>query len=1004
MTGTHARLAALACLAVAGGCSEDEPGDRGTPDAGTPDGGGDAGDHRYQPALPAPPEPPRLPSCLQGDDPPGCAALPALADWPCPEGWEAAPAFVDEEGRENPPEGMEQTSICVPPDPPRECPEGTMPWVSEAGCWRIGDACPETVFPSGPAQQSGARIWVLAGAQNGDGTEAAPLGSLAEAVAAAGEGGVVIVGPGTYAEAVRLPHDVTLWGTCVGKTVLEAPGPYAGETAAALVIPAGVRAFAHNLRITGEQAGVLVEGGEAALWGVEIRGAVGHGVRATSGSAELRGCLIRETRLDPEDTAGRGLFADGGASVTVQLSAIERSHRGQVVASGRGPDGPTELLLEDVVLRDGVGGGDGSHGWGVVVDDGATARVRRALLERHWLFSVRSLGSAPGLAPRVDLEDVVVRDTLAEPPLESGVGVAVVVTEGGSARVVAWRLLVERSGNAGLVADGEAREGAVQVSVSDLVVRDVGRESPTYPGMGVWVYAGAGVTLERALLDRCRDAALSVNAVASGVAATLAATDVVARDTRLVADDEGSGNGLAALYGADVELRRALFERNRAMSVAVYGIDGHRTRLDAEDLVVRRTACEDEDSVVFGVSVAANAEARLERATITEVGFAGLVVSEAAGVGGVTVQARDLLIGEPRGEEVERPGMGIVIAEGATLSIERAVLLRMRDSAIWIGSTAGAALPPGEVTLTDLVVAETRSVEGEANGGGLVAHAGGAVRVERARFAGNTFVGLYAEGTDSGRQTELVLADVEVLDTRVADTGAGGFGIDALAGAHLHLVRGRLAGNGAAGLVVDGAEAKERPRLRLEDVAISDTLGSGDRRYGYGLSVQAGVDADLRRVRIERSRQTGLFVSGGQHAESASLVAEDVAILDTAFAVCAGLPPDDPDSCVEGARHYGAGHGLSAITEADVTLDGFLVTGSAGSGLVAATGSVLSLHRGAITDNGTGITLLSTAVEPSDLADEVYVYGNGVDLSRAEVPLPTPATAIGDFESRVPVP
>ena len=42
--------------------------------------------------------------------------LPRLTDWDCPEGWQSVPGFVDEEGNENPPEGMKQFYICEPPE------------------------------------------------------------------------------------------------------------------------------------------------------------------------------------------------------------------------------------------------------------------------------------------------------------------------------------------------------------------------------------------------------------------------------------------------------------------------------------------------------------------------------------------------------------------------------------------------------------------------------------------------------------------------------------------------------------------------------------------------------------------------------------------------------------------------------------------------------------------------------------------------------------------------
>lgn len=67
----------------------------------------------------------------------------------------------------------------------------------------IGVAPPEGAFAAGAAQPSSGVIRVAAGATGGDGSDAAPFGNLNDALAAAGPGATVIVGPGRYPGKVR---------------------------------------------------------------------------------------------------------------------------------------------------------------------------------------------------------------------------------------------------------------------------------------------------------------------------------------------------------------------------------------------------------------------------------------------------------------------------------------------------------------------------------------------------------------------------------------------------------------------------------------------------------------------------------------------------------------------------------------------------------------------------------------------------------------------------------
>jgi len=49
----------------------------------------------------------------------------------------------------------------------------------------------------------------MAGAVNGEGTQAAPFATVGEAVAAATHGDVVVIGAGTYPEAVSITKNLT---------------------------------------------------------------------------------------------------------------------------------------------------------------------------------------------------------------------------------------------------------------------------------------------------------------------------------------------------------------------------------------------------------------------------------------------------------------------------------------------------------------------------------------------------------------------------------------------------------------------------------------------------------------------------------------------------------------------------------------------------------------------------------------------------------------------------
>ena len=131
---------------------------------------------------------------------------------------------------------------------------------------------------------------------------------------------------------------------------------------------------------------------------------------------------------------------------------------------------------------------------------------------------------------------------------------------------------------------------------------------------------------------------------------------------------------------------------------------------------------------------------------------------------------------------------------------------------------------------------------------------------------------------------------------------------------------------------------------------------------------------------------------------------EDATITHTRPATCGLLPDDHPDACWAAGRHRAGGHGVLVALGATARLEGFVVSGSDGVGVVAALGGELDLARGAITGNSVGVSLLTPGLDPSRLEDRVYVYGNRSDWSESQIHLPDPATDLGGVADLVLAP
>ncbi len=140
------------------------------------------------------------------------------------------------------------------------------------------DRCAAATFPAKPAAAS--RALYVAASCGGDGaTSAAPLGTIAAALAVATPGTAVLVAPGTYAENVRIDQpSIWLLGADEGASgeappvVIAAPEPYAVSVKAA--------------------------GSGAVLRGLHVKSPVGVGIWVAGAGTEAAPVRVEASRVD----------------------------------------------------------------------------------------------------------------------------------------------------------------------------------------------------------------------------------------------------------------------------------------------------------------------------------------------------------------------------------------------------------------------------------------------------------------------------------------------------------------------------------------------------------------------------------------------------------------------------------------------------------------------------------------------------------------------------------
>ncbi len=362
--------------------------------------------------CPAPPEP-ALPALPQ-----------ALRYAPCPEGWIADDAA--------------QACRAYATTPPA-CAPGELRGAGGA-CTSPGPACGAGPFADG--LDDAGTVFVQPGAVGGDGTRAAPLGTLEAALASAGAGAVIALSTGDHAAPARIEGTRRVVGACADGTrlssaaALTVSGVVRLESltlAAALTVSPDAALELRGARLlgpatVGERARVRLE-----QTGVGAHAGVGSGATLTAREASLSALGAARTASVSLDRAWvEGTLTSSGAQVSLVASvvrpriraadgALSLTHvvldagldaeptlitRGAVdvraralLASGSGLRfGPSAtVLLEDLRVDDAVAGGE------AVGADDVALTVRRSRFGDGFIRGIRAVNAfAPVIA-----EDVV---------------------------------------------------------------------------------------------------------------------------------------------------------------------------------------------------------------------------------------------------------------------------------------------------------------------------------------------------------------------------------------------------------------------------------------------------------------------------------------------------------------------------------------------------------------------------------------------------------------------
>lgn len=403
---------------------------------------------------------------------------------------------------------------------------------------------------------------------------------------------------------------------------------------------------------------------------------------SSSSTLTLDDVLMSATRTDVSGLYGRGMELRGGATATLRRVLVDEMRDSGVILL----DADTHATVEDLVVRATTPDDHGTNGRGIEVSAGARLDGARVRVERNADLGLGCFGSsADALASTLELVDVEILDQGTD-GATAGMGRGLYVLDDCSARVTRATIRGSREIGAGVAI------APASLVLEDATVTDTRETALGMLGRGVNVQQGGHAELRRVVLERNRETSIEVRE-----GATLDAEDVVIRDTAQSTAPGSPGRGLAIEDGATATVTRALIERSHECAVLVLS---EGSALILSDAVVRATAeREAEQDMGVGVFVEYGATSVLER-VLVEGAHSAAVVADGVGT---QLTLHDAVIRDLHGRTVDGYGGSALVAQsGATLMVERSIVERAREGAVLVFGS-GSRVVGRTVDVTDVL-------------------------------------------------------------------------------------------------------------------------------------------------------------------------------------------------------------------------------------------------------------------------------------------------------------
>ena len=573
-------------------------------------------------------------------------------------------------------------------------------------------------------------------AGGGDGSGDAPFSTIQVGLDAAGEagGGMVAVAAGTYVENLLLTqaHDgVRLAGRCQELVVVDAGAGAEDQSGIQASSFAGDTEWdLSGMTVTdAPHVGVLQVGGYLDMTAItvahnQVVGIMGDGPQSHMSLIDVE---IVDTQPSPDETFGRGLSVERGARLEAASCLVSGNTEDGVIALNEG----TEVVLQDVEVRDTQPLPDGTLGRGLAVESGARLEAASCLVSGNAEVGIIALDGGTEMF----LQDVEVRDTQPLPHGRFGRGievqlgahleassclvsgnadVGIIVQEG--ARLEATSCLVSGNAEVGIVAASEGTD----VALHHVEVRDTQPSSTGTRGWGIVVQEGAHLLATACLISGNTE--LGIVATLEGTEAVL--QDVEVRNTRQGADitvaiglacqarstmtatdvvvSQTDGPGLMATSSGRLSCSRCELTDNTFAGAVAWG----GSYLGLADAVISGTAANANEGGGFGVYVSDRPEPSslvVEDTTIEDQPYAALWLD---GDGSYSIRNSTLVAGN--GMELEYPDGtttvqhgDAVVATGGVTAWDGTSGLLLEGNEIRDAPRAGVLLDASSATLTD---------------------------------------------------------------------------------------------------------------------------------------------------------------------------------------------------------------------------------------------------------------------------------------------------------------